>query len=520
MKNRLMPDWFSGCKAAVPAALCALVFAAEAAAQTDMAPRTAHEMALRLLSLARTAPEVLQAESELYGKAADVRSASLQQYPKLEVQTALGPSNSELPNTLAVADGRVTAAIRYTVFDSGKSAARLLAAEGGQQIGEHRTRQAVETVVFDALSSYLQILRFELLLSVANSSEKALREIETLETRKVALGGAGITDARVAATRLALSANKLLQFQSSLEESRTLFSSLFGFTPANGELPVARVPAPWLDLGSTGVADEALANNAEIAEANSTIRQSQATATAERAARFPTVDVTVSKGYEFPGAVTAPARLGLQLNLSSASMLEGRAKADKAAAQVNTDRAKLGVVSRNVTQRALAAWRRAITGYQREQVLSEAALGSGEVFKARKRLNAAGRETTMALLDAQVEENNVYIDWVNAMFDARLSELRLAKELGKLMPPAGSDQLWASSFYQSEDYRAAVLRQLSATMDSPLTRATGAHGEIKEIKEVAPDRLGGIGQDFTFRIDGLKTAADRSAPGASSGASR
>lgn len=514
MKSYLMLDWFSGRKAAMPSVLCAFIFAADASAQTEMAPRTGNEMALRLLSLARTAPEVLQAESELYGKAADVRAASLQQYPKFEVQTSLGPSNSELPNTLAVADGRITAGIRYTVFDSGKSAARLLAAEGGLQIEEHRARQAVETVIFDALSSYLQILRFELLLSVAQSSETALREIETLEARKVTLGGAGITDSRVAGTRLALSANKLLQFQSSLEDSRTVFSTLFGFTPAKGELPVARVPVPWLDLGSTGVADEALSNNAEIAEANSTIRQSQATATAERASRFPTVDVTVTKGYEFPGAVTAPARLGLQLTLSSGTMLEGRAKADKAAAQVNTDQAKLGVVTRNVTQRALSAWRRTITGYQREQVLSQAALGSGEVFKARKRLNAAGRETTMALLDAQVEENNVYIDWVNAMFDARLSELKLAKELGKLTPPQGSDQAWASSFYQAEDYREVVRRQLSATMDSPLTRATSNN------KEKPLQSLGAIGQDYTFRIDGLKTASHQVAQNFNPGATR
>jgi len=467
MKNYLMFNWLSNCKAAVPTVLCTVMFAAQASAQTEMAPRTANEMALRLLSLARTAPEVLQAQSELYAKVSDVSSASLQRYPKFEVQTSLGPSNSELPNSPGVADGRVTAGIRYTVFDSGKSAARLLAAQGGLQIGEHRARQAVEIVIFDALSSYLQILRFELLLSVARSSEKALRDIETLEARKVALGGAGITDSRVAATRLALSANKLLQFQSSLEEAKTVFSSLFGFTPGSGELPAARIPVAWLDLGSTGVMDEALANNIEIAEARATITQSQANATAERASRFPTVDVSVTKRYEYPSAVTAPAQLGLQLTMSSGTLLEGRIKADKAAAQVNTDQAKLGVVTRNVTQRALSAWRRTISGYQREQVLSEAAIGSKEVFKARKRLNIAGRETTMALLDAQVEENNVHIDWVNAMFDARLAELKLAKELGKLTPPQDADQSWASSFYKSEDYRDIVRRQLSATMEAP-----------------------------------------------------
>lgn len=467
MKNHLMQNRFFDHRLALPTLLCASMLSAQAFAQTDLPTRTANEMALRLLSLARTAPEVLQAESELFAKASDVSSASLLQYPKFEVQTSLGRSNTELPNRFGVVDGRVTAGVKYTVFDSGKSAARLLAAEGGLQIGELGTRQATEVVIFEALASYLQTLRFELLMSVARSSEKALRDIETLESRKVALGGAGITDSRVAATRLAVSANKLLLFQSSLEEAKTAFSALFGFTPGTGELPAARIPAAWLDLSSTAVVAEALSNNIQIAQARSTITQSQANATAERAARFPTVDVSVTKRYEYPGAVTSSAQLALQLTMSSGTLLEGRIKADKAAAQVNTDRAKLGVVTRNVSQRALSAWRGSISGYQREQILSEAAIGAKEVFKARKRLNIAGRETTMALLDAQVEENNVYIDWVNAIFDARMAELKLAKELGKLTPPQGSDQAWASSFYKSVDYRDIVRLQLSAAAEEP-----------------------------------------------------
>jgi outer membrane protein TolC len=497
MKKSRMSVCLSGFRVAVPTILCALLLSAEAQAQTSAPRKTANEMALRLMSLARSAPEVLQAESELFAKAADVRSASLQQYPKFEVQTSLGQTNTELPNSLGVADARITAGLRYTVFDFGKASARLLAAQGGLQVGEHRTRQAVEIVIFEALSSYLQILRFELLLSVAQNSEKALIEIEALETRKVALGGAGITDSQVAATRRALSANKLLQFQSSLEESKTMFASWFGFTPGNGELPITRVPPPWLDLGSDGVVDAAMANNIEIAQARSTIVQSQAIANAESAARYPAIDATMTKRYEFPGTVAASAQLGLQVVLSSDNFLEGRIKADKAAAQVATDRAKLGVVTRNATQRASSAWRRTVSGYQREQLLSEAAIGSGDVFKARKRLNTAGRETTMALLDAQVEENNIYIDWVNAMFDARQAEFNLAKELGKLIPPEGADSSWASAFYQSPDYRDVVRKQLSEGKE------VSAAEPVSNLRKQVIRSLGAIGLEHTFRMDGF-----------------
>lgn len=288
-----------------------------------------------------------------------------------------------------------------------------------------------------------------------------------------------------------------------------MFATWFGFAPANGELPIARVPPPWLDLGSDGVVDAAIANNIEIAQARSTIAQSQAIANAESAARYPAIDATMTKRYEFPGAVSSSAQLGLQVVLSSGNFLEGQVKADKAAAQVSTDQAKLGVVTRNVTQRASSAWRRTVSGYQREQLLSEAAIGSGDVFKARKRLNAAGRETTMALLDAQVEENNIYIDWVNAMFDARQAELNLAKELGKLIPPEDANALWASSFYQSPDYRSVIQKQLSDG------EAASAPDPVSQRKEPAVRSLGAIGLEHTFRMDGLLASdliAQASAP--------
>lgn len=500
MKNSPALNFFQVCRLARPKLLCACLLAGGEMVQADTPRKGVEEMALRLLSVARNAPEVLQAQSELKGRAADIRAAELQRYPKLELETALGKSNSQLPNSLAVANSRVTAGVRYTVFDAGKADARMAAAASGVQMGEHRFRRVSENVIFDAMSAYLQILRFELLVSVAQSSEQALRDIEVLEARKLALGGAGITDSKVAATRLALSASKLFQFQSALEDSRTSFSALFGFTPVDGELPVARVSTAWLKLGSDTVASEALSNNPEIAEANSSINLAQANLSAERASRFPNVDVTVTKSFEFPGAVSASARLGVQLSLSSGAVLEAGSRAAKAAAQVSADEARLDVVKREVTQRALAAWRLTLTGYKREQVLAEAAIGSGEVFRARKRLNAAGRETTMVVLDAQVEQNNVYIDWVAAIFDARLAELRLARELGKLSPMQDSGQDWAESFYKSEDYREPVRRQIQNSSEGAKASAVSRQNDSQ------PTSLGLLGQEFTFRITKKKSA--------------
>ena len=75
------------------------------------------------------------------------------------------------------------------------------------------------------------------------------------------------------------------------------------------------------------------------------------------------------------------------------------------------------------------------------------------------------QETTLALLDAQVESNNVLIDWVNAIFDHRLGELELAKETGSLVPAVDAELAWAQQLFTAEDYRVPVRAALASRPD-------------------------------------------------------
>jgi hypothetical protein len=95
-------------------------------------------------------------------------------------------------------------------------------------------------------------------------------------------------------------------------------------------------------------------------------------------------------------------------------------------------------------------------------MLASAANDSLTVLNARLRLNSLGRETTLALLDAQVESNNILIDWVNAIFDQRLGELDLAKETGALVPGPEAELAWARQWFVAADYRAPVREVLSS----------------------------------------------------------
>jgi ketosteroid isomerase-like protein len=78
------------------------------------------------------------------------------------------------------------------------------------------------------------------------------------------------------------------------------------------------------------------------------------------------------------------------------------------------------------------SWNQYQKGLERLKLLEEASETSRRVMEGRKRLRDAGRETVLAVLDAEVEYYGVLANKVNAMIDARLGSYRLLHAIGLL----------------------------------------------------------------------------------------
>lgn len=454
-----------------------------------VADTPADDMARRLAELVRQAPEVQLARREVEASEADVRAAQVARFPRFGVDTVFGNVPTDLGNDRdRRTDLRIVPNAAVTVFDAGRISARIRAAQQGVTASEAVVRRAGETVVLDALTAYLQVLRFTLLSEVGSSSEQALSDIAALEERRVALGGGGLADSRLASSRRALSANRVLQFKLSLEEANARFQALFGFAPGPDTLPVMRVPSEWVSLGFDRSVEAALALNPDLREVAAKLGQARERLEAERAARFPALDLTVSKRYEFPGGNTEKVQFGFRVALGSNTFFESAARIRKAEAELGSQEFRRQALLRDVTQNTTAAWRRSALGDQRELLLQTASQESIAVYRARKRLNSAGRETTLNMLDAQVEANNVIIDWVNSVFDQRQNELRLAKELGKLLPDEGGELDWARAFFGGSDFRDKVRELLRDGLLAPVpsVREAAASNPIPPLAALPP----------------------------------
>lgn len=445
-----------------------------------VSPMSTADMAQRLALLLREAPEVAEAQAALVGRYAELDSATYARWPQASLGVTGGDTSSALRgNPSSVVDARVTAGLRYTLIDYGQRSARQLAAEQAVQSALAAVEKSQETVAQNALTAYLQVLRFALLTEVGRNSQTALTELERLEARRVELGGAGITDAKLAASRLAVSTNKLAQFELSLQEALSKFTALYSFMPDPARLPVMQVPVRWLQSDLESAVVIAVERSPAVKASRFALEQARQDLKAEEAARFPAVDLTLTKRYEYPGGFSEKPKFGMQLSVGSGTLLEAGARVARAVSRRDTEEQRHETLLRDLRQMAQAAWQRQRLGATRVGLLAVAATDSLTVFNARARLNSLGRETTLALLDAQVESNNVLIDWVNAIFDQRVGELDLVKATGGLVPGVDAELSWAQQLFAAPDYRAPVRAALASATPRPgwVPPAAGTNGE-------------------------------------------
>ena len=110
----------------------------------------------------------------------------------------------------------------------------------------------------------------------------------------------------------------------------------------------------------------------------------------------------------------------------SQSAAAGASYAKNAARATETD------IRRGVERDIGLAWQSLKAAQERSALLENASTIAREVFEARQKLRAAGKDTALNVLDAETEVFNARINQVRAEFDARRARSQLLFAMGQL----------------------------------------------------------------------------------------
>jgi adhesin transport system outer membrane protein len=439
-------------------------FRARRIAPAEAAKMSKEELTkIRFLNMLRTNPEIVTSRINVNASQFIEDGARAAYYPRITVG-ANASSSSTVTNRQST-DITVT----QPLYTAGRITARVKAAETDGTIADGQFVKTIQDVVLEGFLASSTLSRNALLVEASRAAEAAVAQLLALEERRVELGGSGVTDAQFAKARLAVTRDRLVNFEGQFEEARATYFRYFGVYPEGYNVPELEIQRNMLPQLVDEAVTKALFSNPEIRVAESQIVKARHNYTAEDASLYPSLNlVGIQQFFGEPDPFTGDrtdSSVNLRLQYSAFSGGEQVARVNQAAATIDTRRAQLAAARLRVEESVRFQWGKWSAGQSRSVTLRGAYADSLQVFKNRKRLRDFGRETVIVMLDAQVEYFNVLIAYINAVFDARDASFRLMHAMGLMMPTPGAEGDWFELFFSKTPERERLESSLKDTAD-------------------------------------------------------
>jgi outer membrane protein TolC len=329
------------------------------------------------------------------------------------------------------------AELRLPVYTGGAISAGIDAAEFGTKAAEDKLATVVQNVKLSVAEHYVNVLRAESAVKVAESYVVSLRRHTENARKRYELGDVPQNDYLAASVTLADAEQQLLQANNALEYARAAYNRILG-----RPLPAAVSLDPALDIDSlipTG------SNLAELVQRARLQRHELAALDAQRSALRRQADgvragnkpqLSLSGGYTYmeneflSDDEFLMAGVTVTWNLFDGGQLRKRSAAiDRQAAAVGHNRADLeSMIELQVRQ----AWNDRIEAVNRLGVAESAVSQAAENLRVVRNRYEAGASTNSEVLDGEALRERALSNRDTARFEVELAKLRLARATGAL----------------------------------------------------------------------------------------
>ena len=346
--------------------------------------------------------------------------------------------NGAVPGTPATTDlnrRKNGITIEQNLYNGGRTTATIHMAGLAHEIKRVEYSATSQEVLLEAVVSYLQVLKGEILIKLAAYNEETTQKQLDLERMRVQKGGGIIVDEMQASTRLQIVRERRVVYEQDIRDALTTYEQVFGKAPDLSKFQDLDVFAARMPKNL----DEAIAmaeqNNPRLAAAKLAVSKAQQSIALEKAGFLPTLDLSLTHNRDKNAAGLYKKDENTALLKLSWNLLGGvqANSLSKAAAFDQMEAAELETnAQRKILESVRMAWNQYQKGVERVALLDAATESARTVMNGRKRLRDSGKETALAVLDAEVEFFGILANKVNAMIEARIGSYRLLSAIGLL----------------------------------------------------------------------------------------
>jgi adhesin transport system outer membrane protein len=405
----------------------------------------AQSLAEEIRVLLETNPRIAAAQRNANAARDGERKAWGAFLPTHTVEADSGPDRIDSPSRRSQGndasryrkDG-VSVSVVQNVFDGYRRPEQYNSARTQASIQDSTLEATRQTVLFEAVAAYLDVLRTSQLLDMSRRNEQTIQRQLNLESERVQRGGGMAVDALFARSRLQLGKERRVAFEGQHNDAMSRYVQLYG-KPASPST-MADPLAPAAALPST--LEEAI-RIAESGNPNRVASSMQVDLADRRrsiaaADYYPRVDLvarnTVERNVDGIEGMRREFAAFVKVSWELFSGFQTRSAVAEAAQLHGAAQSNHGQTTRKVVEETRLAWNELAIARERVQLLENAVNIASEVFDARERLRRAGRETAINVLDAENEVYNARINYIQAAYDGRRAIYRLLQAMGQLTP--------------------------------------------------------------------------------------
>jgi TolC family type I secretion outer membrane protein len=325
--------------------------------------------------------------------------------------------------------------IEQNLYNGGLTTATINMAGLAHEIKRVEYSATSQDVLLEAVVSYLQVLKGQILIKLAAYNEETTKKQLDLESMRVAKGGGIIVDEMQASTRLQIVRERRVVYEQDIRDALTTYEQVFGKAPDMSKFQDLDVFTARMPKTLDEAIDMAIESNPRLAAAKLAVSKAQESIAVEKAGYLPTIDLSLTHNRDKNAAGLYKKDENTALLSLSWNLVGGvqASSLSKAAAFDQMEAAELEAnAQRKVLESVRMSWNQYQKGVERVALLDAATKSARTVMNGRKRLRDSGKETALAVLDAEVEFFGILANKVNAMIEARIGSYRLLSAIGLL----------------------------------------------------------------------------------------
>ncbi|WP_119678361.1 TolC family outer membrane protein [Indioceanicola profundi] len=327
----------------------------------------------------------------------------------------------------------VDLSISQPIYSGGRTTAAVSRAENLVQAQRASLVSTEQSVLLDAATAYLDVVRDQAVLELNINNEQVLRrQLEAAQDR-FRVGEITRTDVSQAESRLARASSDRILAEGTLNSSRAVFARLIGVVPGDLSQPQLTLTLPNSLQETIALAED---NNPQVIAARFAQEAAVDSVDQVRGDLLPTVSIngSVGRGWD-PGGLNGTrddasvvARVTIPLYQGGSEYARVR-EAKHTAAQ---RRGEVDEAQRAVREGAIRAWEGLVTSRSAIQSRQEQVRAATIALEGVRQEATVGSRTVLDVLDAEQELLNARVELVRSQRDELVAAFQVMNATGQL----------------------------------------------------------------------------------------